>query len=417
MAHAKTGRRFRSSQARANPEERRGWRRFDRARVLRSVTVMTHDPDRPVYRCNGRPCSSHDLLELFLRPEYTMDGVPRLSDLHLRVGSPAHMRLDGDLGPLEESDVLTHETFQALVFPLLADDHVRRLSLLPPDDIDASYDWREREVSFRLNVFVDRDGLACVIRVLPRVVPPPERIGFPDARVWKEIVAAQHGLVIVTGITGSGKSTTIASLLHRIGRTRPVRIVTLEDPIEYVLANERALVSQRQVGTHVASFAAGLRSALREDPDIIFVGEMRDRETAGLALTAAETGHLVFSTLHTRDTRGALSRIVDLFPPERFKELCSQLSFSLSWVIGQKLLTRADGGGRVVAMEVLRNTPAIGNLIRTGNWQQVYATIETQGKDGMNTLERHLTDLVRAGAIDREEAARHANDPGLAARL
>jgi len=198
------------------------------------------------------------------------------------------------------------------------------------EDVDAAYDWAGRQASFRLNAFTDRDGLAAVVRVLPRVVPPPSGLGFPEDRVWKEITEAQSGLVLVTGITGSGKSTTVASLLQQINRTRPVRIITLEDPIEYVLGDEAGMVSQRQVGRHVGSFAAGLRSALREDPDVIFVGEMRDRETVALALTAAETGHLVFSTLHTRDARGALSRIVDLFPAERTRELCSQISFSLS---------------------------------------------------------------------------------------
>jgi twitching motility protein PilT len=327
------------------------------------------------------------------------------------------MRLDGDLLPMRDAEPLTLPAFEGLVHPLLTDPQIARLARRPPEDVDAAYDWRERGVSYRLNVFVDRDGPACVIRVLPRTVPSPAKIGFPDERVWRDVVSAQQGLVLVTGITGSGKSTTIASLLQEINRSRPVRMVTLEDPIEYVLADERALISQRQVGSHVESFSAGLRSALREDPDVIFVGEMRDRETAGLALTAAETGHLVVSTLHTRDTRGALSRIVDLFPSERFKELCSQLSFGISWVIGQKLVARADGRGRVVAMEVLRNNAAIANLMRTGNWQQIQSMIETQGKDGMNTLEKHLVELVATKAITREEAIRQANDPAIANRL
>ncbi len=378
---------------------------------------MSRDPNRPVYPCAGQLCSTHDLLAIFLRPEFMENGVPRVSDLHLRIGQVARMRMDGDLMALREAEPVTLEAFEALVHPLLSDDQIGRLGRIPPEDVDASYDWRDRGVSFRINAFVDRDGPACVIRVLPRVVPPPEQIGFPDERVWREIVAAHQGLVIVTGITGSGKSTTIASLLQHINRTRPARIVTLEDPIEYVFADDKALISQRQVGVHVESFAAGLRSALREDPDIIFVGEMRDRETAGLALTAAETGHLVLSTLHTRDTRGALSRIIDLFPPERYRELCSQLSFGLSWVIGQKLVNRADGRGRIVAMEVLRNTPAIANLMRSGNWQQIQSMIETQAKDGMNTLEKHLVELARAGTITRDEAINHANDPVIANRL
>ncbi|BET66159.1 type IV pilus twitching motility protein PilT [Opitutales bacterium ASA1] len=378
---------------------------------------MFRDPERKVCRCEGRPCSIRDLLAVFLRPDLQQAGVPRVSDLHVRVGAPPRLRIDGDLFVPPESDALTREQVEALLYPLLGDEQIAALAKTPPTDVDGAYDWRERGASFRINAFVDRDGPAAVVRVLPRSVPPPWQIGFPDERVWREIVSAQQGLVIVTGVTGSGKSTTIASLLGEINRTRPVRIVTLEDPIEYVLADDRAMISQRQVGMHVASFADGLRSSLREDPDVIFVGEMRDRETAGLALTAAETGHLVFSTLHTRDTRGALTRIVDLFPPERFKELCAQLSFSASWIIGQKLVTRADGAGRAVAMEVLRNTPAIANLIRTGVWQQIQSMVETQARDGMNTFERHLAELVRNGIVSREEAVRHVADPGFAARL
>lgn len=378
---------------------------------------MVRDPDRAVYRFEGRACSIHDLLTVFQRPELQQDGVPRVSDMHLRTGAGVRLRIDGDLAAVPDCDVLTAEQFEGLLFPLLADDAIARLRENPPGDVDAAYDWRARGVSFRLNLFVDRDGPACVIRVLPRTVPGPERLGFPDERVWREITAAQQGLVIVTGITGSGKSTTIASLLGHINRTRPVRVITLEDPIEYVLADDRGLVSQRQVGLHVASFAAGLRSALREDPDVLFVGEVRDRETAGLALTAAETGHLVFTTLHTRDVRGALSRIADLFPAERFKEVCSMLSFSLSWIVGQKLVNRADGRGRLVAMEILRNTSGVANLVRTGVWQQVQSMIETQGREGMISAERHLAELVREGAITREEAARHASDPGFLARL
>jgi len=378
---------------------------------------MVRDPNRPVYPCEGRLVSIHDLLAIFLRPEFIVGDVPRVSDLHLRIGSAARLRLDGDLIPLEGGGPLTREVFEELVHPLLSETQIRRLGATPPDDVDAAYDWTERAVSFRINAFVDRDGPACVIRVLPRMVPALSRIGFPDERVWREIVEAHQGLVIFTGITGSGKSTTIASLLQHINRTRPVRIVTLEDPIEYVLADDRALISQRHVGVHVASFASGLRSALREDPDIIFVGEIRDLETASLALTAAETGHLVVTTMHTRDARGALPRLVDLFPAERYKELCAQLSFSLSWVIGQKLVTRADGVGRAVAMEVMRNTTAIANLIRTGNWPQIQSTIETQSRDGMMSFERHLIELARRGTITRDEAIRHANDPAIAQRL
>ena len=312
---------------------------------------------------------------------------------------------------------MTDEIMETLLTPILGERVMKGLRQQPPEDVDASFDWEERATSYRLNAFVEREGLACVFRVLPRDIPQPQDLGFPSERVWRDIVTMQHGLVLVTGVTGSGKSTTIASLLHHIGRHRAVRLITLEDPIEYILPNERALVSQRQVGLHVGSFAGGLRSGLREDPDIIFVGEMRDRETAGLALTAAETGHLVFSTLHTKDTKGALSRIVDLFPPERFKELCSQLSFSLTWVVGQKLVNRADGRGRRLAMEILKNTPGMGNLIRNGVWQQIQSGIETQAKEGMITMERSLENLVEQGEITREEALRHGSDPSVRSRF
>ena len=306
---------------------------------------MAGEFNRRIYRVGDRQCGLLDLLELFLRKEFLEDGVARVSDLHLKSGQPARFRLDGDLITVPGAAPLTDPIMEGLLTPVLGEEAMANLRKRPPEDVDASFEWSERATSFRLNAFVEREGLACVFRVLPREVPQPQDLGFPSDQVWREIVGMKQGLVLVTGITGSGKSTTIASFLRHIGRTRAVRVITLEDPIEYILPTDKALVSQRQVGVHVGSFAGGLRSGLREDPDIIFVGEMRDRETTALALTAAETGHLVLSTLHTKDAKGALSRIVDMFPPERFKELCSQLSFSLSWVVGQKLVMRMDGRG------------------------------------------------------------------------
>ena len=378
---------------------------------------MSDERNQRIYRVGDRLCGLLDLLELFLRKEFTQNGVPRVSDLHLKSGQPARIRLDGDLVLVPGATPLTDDIMTVLLTPVLGVVAVEKLKRRPPEDVDASFEWVEKETSFRLNAFAEREGLACVFRVLPRMVPAPDEVGFPTDQVWREIVSMQQGLVLVTGITGSGKSTTIASLLRFISRQRAVRIITLEDPIEYILPTDKALISQRQVGVHVSSFANGLRSGLREDPDIIFVGEMRDRETTALALTAAETGHLVLSTLHTRDVKGALSRIVDMFPPERFKELCSQLSFSLSWVIGQRLVIRADGRGRRPAMEILRNTPAMGNLIRNGVWQQIQSGIETQAKEGMITLERSLVQLVESGEITREEALRQVNDPTFRSRL
>jgi twitching motility protein PilT len=380
------------------------------------VNDPNRNPDRPVYEVGDRLVGIHDLLRRFADPKHFKDDIPRLSDLHLKVGQPARYRLDGDLVNLEGGAPLTEEVIRALLFPLLREDQVARLSGSAAADVDAAYEWRHAGQNFRINAFHDRDGLACAIRVLPAAVPPPERIGFPDERNWQEIVALRQGLVIVTGITGSGKSTTIASLIRHVNATQSLRIITLEDPIEYVLESKRSLISQRELGKHVTAFHEGLRSALREDPDVIFVGEIRDQETAALALTAAETGHLVLTTLHTRDAKGAITRLVDLFPPDRSRDLCAQISFGLSHVIAQKLVARAGGGGRRVAMEVLKNIPAIANQIRTGTWHQIRSTIETHSRDGLITLERHLLRLVEQGEITREEAARNANDPVLIAR-
>jgi twitching motility protein PilT len=351
-----------------------------------------------------------DLLAPFVDPEQQSRGLPRYSDLHLKVGEPAAFRHDGDLRPIEGGLSLTQEMVESLVAPLLREEHLQRLHSDPLADVDASWVWAEKEVSFRLNIFRDRDGIAAVIRALPSEIPPVNLIGFPEAEVWEDICSLGQGLVLLTGNTGSGKSTTIASLANHINQTRPVRIITLEDPIEYVFRSQMALFSQRELGKHIPSFSAGLRSALREDPDVIIVGEMRDRETVSLALTAAETGHLVFSTLHTRDARGSITRIIDMFPGERAKEIAVQLSMSLAYVVSQKLV-RDQSGGRTVAMEVLRNTASMANLIRSGGIHQIATQMETRSKEGMNTLEAHLKLLLQSGKISLSEAMENANDP------
>ncbi len=371
------------------------------------------DLETPVYPVGAGKRSMLDLLRRFADPELRHDGVWRLSDLHLKVGEPACYRLDNELSPLPDGARLTQEMLERMLAPLLTEAQLGRLNGRPPQDVDAGYELRGEGLSFRINAFHDREGLAAAIRVLPKAIPGLDTIGFPADQVWREIVELRQGLVIVTGITGSGKSTTVASLLQHINRQRAVRIITLEDPIEYVLESERGLISQRELGKHIESFQHGLRGALREAPDIIFVGEMRDRETTSLALSAAETGHLVLSTLHTRDSRGTITRIVDMFPEERIKEVGTQLSFSLTCVLAQKLVPRATGKGRRVAMEVLRNIPAIANLIRTGRWHQIYSTIEANRREGLITLERHLADLVRQGEVTREDALRYANEPSL----
>ena len=369
-----------------------------------------HDYTTAVYPVNDQLLSTRDLLTRFVDPEHHLNGLSRFSDLHLKTGEVATYRYDGDLAPIAGGVPLTQQICEKLVFPLLNPKQIELLQADPPTDIDASWEWPDHKTNFRLNVFHDREGLSAVLRVLPTDIPEVEQIGFPSDRVWQEVCGLSQGLVLVTGQTGTGKSTTIAAMLKQINRTRRVRVITLEDPIEYILKSDRALFSQREVNRHVGSFAQGLRSALREDPDIIYVGEMRDPETAALALTAAETGHLVFSTLHTRDTRSAITRIIDMFPAERTKEVATQLSLSLHSVMCGKLLSRV-GGGRILAMEVLKNTTPVSNLIRSAAVHQIQSLIETGMKDGMNTLDHHLQLLLNSGEITREEAMLAANDP------
>ncbi|MGQ0551985.1 MAG: type IV pilus twitching motility protein PilT [Planctomycetota bacterium] len=365
-----------------------------------------------VYPVGGVKLSILDLLNRFTEERWQRNGISRLADLHLKTGEAARYRLDGDLVALEAADRLTHDIVKGLVYPLLRADQIEKLEREYPQDVDAAFHLEEAGgMNFRINAFHDRDGLAAVIRSLPQTIPPIETLGFPEPEVLKHMLHLHQGLVVITGITGSGKSTTIASLLAELNKREPLRIITLEDPIEYVLKNDRCLISQREVGLHSPSFHAGLRSALREDPDVVVVGEIRDTETASLALSAAETGHLVFSTLHTRDAKGVITRIVDLFPAERSKEIMSQLSFSLAYVIAQKLVPRKDGKGRIATYEVLKNVPAISNLIRTGNWHQIYSTIQIQAKEHMITLEKHLMHLVAKGLITQELASQYANDP------
>lgn len=376
-----------------------------------TIVLDKFDLRRPIYPVGEQKFSMFDLLHRFTDDQYQLEGVWRLSDLHLKVGEPARYRYDNELIPLPEAQPMTQAVLEELLFSILTREQISRLTSEIPADVDAGFELEEERLSFRINAFHDREGLACAIRVLPKSIPDISKIGFPSAPVWKEIVEMRQGLLIVTGITGSGKSTTVASLLQHINRERSVRIVTLEDPIEYVIESDKSLISQRELGKHINSFHQGLRSSLREDPDIIFVGEMRDRETTALALSAAETGHFVLSTLHTKDAKGAITRIVDMFPQERSIEVSTQLSFSLSCILAQKLVPRTNGKGRRVAMEVLKNIPSIANLIRTGRLHQIYSTMEAHRKEGINTLERHLVDLAKSGEVTRDDAIRYANDP------
>jgi twitching motility protein PilT len=377
-----------------------------------------YDINQPIYQVGDSPLSFSQMLNYFIDPAYKRGNLSRISDMHVKTGRPVSFRIDDDLTPMPGAGPVSDEVIRYMLGVLLSERHLSIvLSEDKAEDVDTAFEWEEEAVNFRLNIFRDRDGLAFVMRVLASNIPPIQEVGLPSEKIWQDITTLKRGLVLVTGVTGSGKSTTISSLINHVNLYRKTRIITLEDPVEFLFKSESSMVSQRQIGQDVPTFAAGLRSALRENPDVIFVGEIRDTETASLALSAAETGHLVFSTLHTRDAKGALSRIVDMFPSEQTKSLCLQLSFSLSFVLSQKLVPRADGNGRILAMEVLKNIPALGNLVRTGNWQQVYSTMETQSKEGMMTMEQHLLHLYQHGVISKETAITYTNEASLLERL
>ncbi len=352
---------------------------------------------------DGTKLSMTNMLEYFQK-----HGALRVSDLHIKVGAVPAYRIDGDLVKLK-GDVITSDLAKKLIYPLISEKEVEKLK--HESSVDTSY--RFGDLQFRINVFRDNDGLAAAIRALGLDIPKPENIGFPNT-MWQDVVRRKHGLVLFTGITGAGKSTTIASLIERINENRACRIITLEDPIEYLLSQKNSVISQREVGRDLDTFSEGLRAMMREDPDVIFVGEMRDAETVSMTLTAAETGHLVFSTLHTRDATGSITRILDFFPPARQDEVRNQLSLGLAYVVSQKLIPRKNGVGRVVAMEVLNNNYATANLIRKGKVEQIYSQLQTKTKnqpdEKMITMERHLARLVKAGEIDLLEAQKWAND-------
>lgn len=363
-----------------------------------------YSPDAKVYPAGeGSFLSIQDMLAYFEKM-----GAMRVSDLHIKVGTAPSYRIDGDLVKLK-GGVVTEEIIEQLVFPLLGEKNIETLK--HETAVDCSY--RYGSLQFRLNAFLDNDGLAVAIRALGTEIPKPEDIGFPNA-VWKDIIRKQHGLILFTGITGAGKSTTIASLIERINEDRACRIITLEDPIEYIFSQKNSMISQREVGRDVDRFSLGLRSMMREDPDVIFVGEMRDAETVALVLTAAETGHLVFSTLHTRDVVGTITRILDFFPSDRQEEVRNQLSLGLEYIISQKLIPRKDGKGRLAVVEILNSNYAVANLIRKGKIEQIYSQMQiktkNQSDERMITFENHLAILVKQGQINLQEAQKWAND-------
>jgi twitching motility protein PilT len=332
--------------------------------------------------------------------------VRRGSDLHLKVGRPPLMRLSSELLPSEFPPVTDEEMLEVLRH-LTGDAAMKRLE--DENELDASYEIAQ-VARFRVNVFKERGHWGLVARVIPLSVPTIDGLGLPA--VLKDICQAPQGLVLVTGPTGSGKTTTLASLINHINETQALNIVTIEDPIEFIYEDKKSVLRQRQLGTDVKSLTEALRRVLRQDPDVILVGEMRDKETIDLALHAAETGHLVFSTLHTNDAKQTLDRIVDVYPAEEHPQLRSQLALSLQAVISQRLIKRADGSGRIAAMEILINSPNVRDLIQEGKTSQIEKAMAAAGDYyRMQTFNQALAKLAGDKVVTSDEALACSTNP------
>ncbi|GGN61226.1 twitching motility protein PilT [Actinoplanes lobatus] len=323
----------------------------------------------------------------------------RGSDLLLTAGMQPQMRVDGQLRPVTEAPVLTGADTEELLAELLSEEQAEERRAT--HEYDFSFSWRET-ARIRGNAFRQRGETAIALRMIPAHVPTMQQLGLPP--VLGSFARQHQGLVLVTGPTGSGKSTTLASVINQINTDRACHIVTIEDPIEYLHEHRRSMVSQREVGTDTNSFSDALRAALREDPDVLLVGEMRDLESIAFALTLAETGHLVFATLHTNDTTQALARIIDVFPAHQQAQIRVQLAAALTGIVYQRLVPRI-GGGMVAAYEVLVADTAVRNLIKEGKQHQLRNALVSGQREGMQTLEHSLSALVQAGVVSYEEAA------------
>ena len=321
------------------------------------------------------------------------------SDLHLTAGIHPSVRVHGELKPLTEFPVLTPSELRRMVYAILTQKQREKFENDLELDTSHSIAGKGR---FRVNVFQQRDAIGSVMRVIPFEVVPLDNLGLPG--VVTTLAELPRGLVLVTGPTGSGKSTTLASLIDIINATRPVHIMTVEDPIEFLHHHKKSVVNQREVGEDTYSFANALKHVLRQDPDVILVGEMRDLETISTAITAAETGHLVFATLHTQDAPQTVDRIIDVFPSHQQQQVRVQLASSLQAVVTQQLVPTKAKTGRAVAVEVLIATPAIRNLVREGKTHQIYSSMQAGGKFGMQTMDQSLADLVKAGKVSMETA-------------
>lgn len=329
----------------------------------------------------------------------------KATDLHLATGSVPIIRVNGRLEKTRHKN-LTSQNIKQLVYEILSDDQIRQFE--KNGDLDVAYGVKG-VARFRINIYRMHGGIGAAIRLIPDEILDLATLGFSDTVA--KMAESKSGLVLVTGPTNSGKTTTLASMVDHINTNFPKHIVTLEDPIEYVHNNKNSLISQRQIGLHAKSFASALRAALREDPDVILVGELRDTETISLAITGAEVGLLVLGTLHTCTAAGTIDRIIDVFPSEQQQQIRIMLADTIVGTVSQQLLKRADGAGRIVAYELLTRTSAIAHIIREGKTYQLPTVIQSSRKKGMRLLDNHLKALVDSGSITAEEAVRVAVDP------
>lgn len=345
-----------------------------------------------------------------------MQGQPRIevlleevvkkkaSDLHLQVGLPPIIRVDGVLMPVAGADVLSDEAVETLIFAILDED--QKQILLKDKEFDFSFAFGDLG-RFRVNAFHERGNLAAALRLITNEILTIEQLGLPP--IVSKFAEYPRGLVLVTGPTGSGKSTTIAAMLHKINMERSEHIITIEDPIEYTHRSKKSVIVQREVHYDTYSFSAALRSALREDPDVVLIGEMRDLETIASAITIAETGHLVFATLHTNSASQSIDRMIDVFPPHQQAQIRAQLSNILMSVVSQRLIPQI-GGGRIAAAEILVATPAVRNIIREGKTHQLEAVIQTGAEFGMQSMDKTLVNLIHNGTISYDDARMVAVD-------
>ena len=320
------------------------------------------------------------------------------SDVHIMVGKPPILRVDGELKIIKNAPSITKKTVQDLIFQILSSRQKERL--INEKELDTSYEIPDK-TRFRINCHFEKGNLGLVARIIPAKIPTMEEVLMPE--VVYELTRKKQGLILLTGPTGCGKSTSLAAMINLINSERSVHIVTLEDPIEFIFQPIKSIIRQREIGTDTLSFAEGLKHVLRQDPNVIMVGEMRDLETIATTLTLAETGHLVLATLHTNNASQTIDRIIDVFPPYQQDQIRIQLSMVLSGVIAQQLLPR-QGGGRIAAREIMINTPAIANLIRENKSAQIKSVIQTSADKEMMTMDQNLEELVRQKLISKEVA-------------